>query len=135
MRELASVRSGLVLARKQSREPTDCRYPLINLRCVRQQGEVDLDEADIYEEKEPLREEYLSQTGDIIVRLTAPYTAVLVDETTVGMVISSNFVVIRVEDDRLLPEYLFWLLNTRKVKRKICENTISNMLGAVNAEF
>lgn len=135
MRDLASVHSGLVLARKQSREPTDYRYPLINLRCVRQQGEVDLDEADIYEAKEPLREEYLSQSGDIIVRLTAPYTAVLVDETTAGMVISSNFVVIRVENDRLLPEYLFWLLNTRKVKRKIYENATSNMLGAVNAKF
>ena len=135
LRDLASVRSGLVLARKQSREPTDYRYPLINLRCIRQQGEVDLDEADIYEAKEPLREEYLSQSGDIIVRLTAPYTAVLVDETTAGMVISSNFVVIRVEDDRLLPEYLFWLLNTRMVKRKIYENTTSNMLGAVNAKF
>jgi len=40
--------------------------------------------------KEPLKEEYLSQSGDIIVRLTAPYTAVLIDETTSGMVVSSN---------------------------------------------
>ena len=79
--------------------------------------------------------EYLSQSGDIIVRLTAPYTAVLIDETTSGMVVSSNFVVIRVEDKSLLPEYLFWLLNTEKIKRKIYENATSNMLGAVNARF
>ena len=85
--------------------------------------------------KEPLKEEYLSQSGDIIVRLTAPYTAVLIDETTSGMVVSSNFVVIRVEDKSLLPEYLFWLLNTEKIKRKIYENATSNMLGAVNARF
>ena len=87
------------------------------------------------EAKEPLKEEYLSQSGDIIVRLTAPYTAVLIDETTSGMVVSSNFVVIRVEDKNLLPEYLFWLLNTEKIKRKIYENATSNMLGAVNARF
>ena len=32
-------------------------------------------------------------------------------------------------------EYLFWLLNTEKIKRKIYENATSNMLGAVNARF
>ena len=135
LHDLASVRSGLVLSRKQAKESSEYRYPLINLRCVQQDGTIQLNEADIYEAKEAVKEEYLSQSGDIIVRLTAPYTAVLIDETTSGMVISSNFVVIRVEDKCLLPEYLFWLLNTEKIKRKIYENATSNMLGAVNARF
>lgn len=135
LQDLASVRSGLVLSRKQAKEPSEYRYPLINLRCIQQEGTIQLNEADIYEAKEPLKGEYLSQSGDIIVRLTVPYTAVLIDETTSGMVISSNFVVIRIEDKQLLPEYLFWLLNTQKVKRKIYENTTSNMLGAVKAKF
>ena len=135
LKDFASVRSGLVLSRKQAKEPGKCRYPLMNLRCIRQDGTIQWKEADIYEAKEPLKEEYLSQSGDIIVRLTAPYTAVLIDEATSGMVISSNFVVIRVEDKRLLPEYLFWLLNTEKIKRKIYKNATSNMLGAVNARF
>ena len=135
LQSLAGVRSGLVLSRKQSKEPTDYRYPLINLRCIQQEGNIDLHKADIYEAKESLKEEYLSRQGDIVVRLTAPYTAVLIDDTTSGMVISSNFVVIRIEDKRLLPEYLFWLLNTQKVKRRIYENTTSNMLGAIKAKF
>ena len=135
LQSLAGVRSGLVLSRKQSKEPTDYRYPLINLRCIQQEGNIDLHKADIYEAKESLKEEYLSRQGDIVVRLTAPYTAVLIDDTTSGMVISSNFVVIRIEDKRLLPEYLFWLLNTQKVKHKIYENTTSNMLGAIKAKF
>ena len=80
LQDLASVRSGLVLSRKQAKEPSEYRYPLINLRCIQQEGTIQLKEADIYEAKEPLKEEYLSQSGDIIVRLTAPYTAVLIDE-------------------------------------------------------
>lgn len=135
LQELASVRSGLVLSRKQAKEASEYRYPLINLRCIQQDGTILLNEADIYIAKELLKGEYLSQSGDIIVRLTAPYTAVLIDETTSGMVISSNFVVIRVENKGLLPEYLFWLLNTEKIKRKIYENATSNMLSAVNARF
>ena len=103
LQSLAGVRSGLVLSRKQSKEPTDYRYPLINLRCIQQEGNIDLHKADIYEAKESLKEEHL--------------------------------VVIRIEDKRLLPEYLFWLLNTQKVRHKIYENTTSNMLGAIKAKF
>ena len=135
LQALASVRTGLVLSRKQSKELTDYRYPLINLRCIEQEGNIDLNKVDIYEARESLKKEYLSRQGDIVVRLTAPYTAVLIDDTTSGMVISSNFVVIRIEDKQLLPEYLFWLLNTQKMKHKIYENTTSNMLGAVKAKF
>lgn len=133
LRSVASVRSGLVLARKQAKGFSDFRYPSINLRSIRDDGTIELDAVDIYEAKEKLRPEYLSQKGDIIVRLTAPYTAVLIDEIATGMVISSNFVVIRVESNQLLPEYLFWLLNTRQVRHEIYQGTTSNMLGAVKA--
>lgn len=135
LQDLASVRSGLVLSRKQAKEPIGYPYRSINLRAIQPDALINLSEVDVYQAKEPLKPEYLSQIGDIIVRLTAPYTAVLVDETTEGMVISSNFVVIRIESEKLLPEYLFWLLNTQSVKRDIYENATSNMLGAVNAKF
>lgn len=135
LQDLASVRSGLVLSRKQAKEPIGYPYRSINLRAIQPDASINLSEVDVYQAKEPLKPEYLSQIGDIIVRLTAPYTAVLVDETTEGMVISSNFVVIRIESEKLLPKYLFWLLNTQSVKRDIYENATSNMLGAVNAKF
>ena len=135
LQDLASVRSGLVLSRKQAKEPVGYPYRSNNLRAIQPDALINLSEVDVYQAKEPLKPEYLSQIGDIIVRLTAPYTAVLVDETTEGMVISSNFVVIRIESEKLLPEYLFWLLNTQSVKRDIYENATSNMLGAVNAKF
>ncbi|OUQ39812.1 restriction endonuclease subunit S [Faecalibacterium sp. An122] len=135
LQDLASVRSGLVLSRKQAKEPIGYPYRSINLRAIQPDASINLSEVDVYQAKEPLKPEYLSQIGDIIVRLTAPYTAVLVDETTKGMVISSNFVVIRIKSEKLFPEYLFWLLNTQSVKRDIYENATSNMLGAVNAKF
>ena len=132
---IATVRSGLVLSRKQAREPSDIRYPLLNLRSINPGGYIEADQLDVFVAAEYLSPEYLSQVGDVIVRLTAPYTAILVDKVTAGMVISSNFVIIRADRRELLPEYLFWLINTPKVKRSIYENTSSNMLGAVKAKF
>ena len=133
--DIASVSCGLVLARKQAKKTSEYRYKLLNLRCIREDGEIDLNGADNYEAIEQLKDEHLTKVGDIVVRLTAPYTAVLIDETTAGMVISSNFVVIRIRDNQLLPEYLYWLLNTSQIKRDIYKNSTGNMLSAVNAKY
>ena len=72
LQDLASVRSGLVLSRKQAKEPSQYRHPLINLRCIQQEGTIQLKEADIYEAKEPLKEEYLSQSGVSLSALQLP---------------------------------------------------------------
>ena len=133
--DIAEVRCGLVLSRKQAREATDAKYRLLNLRASTADGTVNRTALDEYYATERLSAEYLTQVGDIIVRLTAPYTAVLVDETTSGMVVSSNFVIIRVHSRTVLPAYLFWIINTRKVRHAIFENTSSNMLGAINPRF
>ena len=133
--DVAAVRCGLVLSRKQSRTPTDAKYRLLNLRSINADGCVEMALVDEYYAVESLSSEYLSQVGDVIVRLTAPYTAILVDDETAGMVVSSNFVIIRPNPEMLLSGYLAWLLNTRKVKHVIFENTSSNMLGAINPRY
>ena len=73
--------------------------------------------------------------GDIVIRLSTPYTAVYIDKASEGIVVSSNFVIIRTNNKVLLPEYLYWLLNTAKVKHEMFESSSSNMLGAVKAMF
>lgn len=132
---ISTVRSGLVLSRKKADAPSEYSYWLLNLRSVKSEGYIDMEQVEIYNAVEPLKSEYISRPGDIIVRLSVPYTAVLVDESTSGMVISSNFVIIRTNSDYILPEYLFWLLNTSKERHKIFENATSNMLGAVKAKY
>lgn len=133
--EIASVRSGLVLSRKLARENPVQRYRLLNLRSITPEGYIDLNETDVFDAKETLPREYLSQVGDIVIRLSAPYTAVLIDEETEGMVVSSNFVIVRTDPQELLPEFLYWLLNTSEVKHRMFENSSSNMLGAVKPKF
>ena len=133
--EIASVRSGLVLSRKLARENPVQRYRLLNLRSITPEGYIDMNETDVFDAKETLPGEYLSQVGDIVIRLSAPYTAVLVDEESEGMVVSSNFVIVRTDPQVLLPEFLYWLLNTSEVKHRMFENSSSNMLGAVKPKF
>jgi len=133
--DMASVRSGLVLARKISRVPTKYRYPLLNLRSIAPEGYIDTVNLDVFNAVEQLAVEYLTQKDDVIIRLSSPYTTVLIDDETTGMVISSNFAIVRTDNERVSAEYLFWLLSTPNVKRKIFENTSSNMLGAIKPKF
>ena len=133
--EIASVRSGLVLSRKLARENPVQRYRLLNLRSITPEGYINMNETDVFDAKETLPGEYLSQVGDIVIRLSAPYTAVLIDEKSEGMVVSSNFVIVRTDPQELLPEFLYWLLNTSEVKHRMFENSSSNMLGAVKPKF
>ncbi len=132
--DIAVVRSGLVLSRKLARGVSDNQYPLLNLRSINPDGYIDLKQMDVFYASEQLSAEYLSQNGDVIIRMSMPYTAVLIDEATAGIVISSNFVIIRCERRMMLPDYLFWLINRSAVKHAIYESTSSNMLGAVKAK-
>ena len=133
--EVSSVRSGLVLSRKLAREETQKSYKLLTLRSINHDGHIDFNQIDVFDSKEELSNEYLTQTGDIVVRLSTPYTAVYIDETSEGIVVSSNFVIIRTDRKVLLPEYLYWLLNTAKLKHEMFESSSSNMLSAVKAVF
>lgn len=132
---VAQVRSGLVLARKQARERTDYRYPLLNLKCIHPSGYVDTTLCEMFDSVECLNPEYLTNKGDVVVRLTIPYTAVLITEELAGYVIPSSFVVVRTDRSALLPEYLIWLLNSQKAKKKMYESAVSNMLGAVKPRY
>ena len=132
---VATIRSGLVLSRKLSRELSPCRYPLLNLRAIHPDGYILSDSLEVFYATEPLRQEYLTQQGDIIIRLSIPYTAILIDSGMVGMVVSSNFAIIRLNQDCILPEYLLWLLNTADTKKKVYESSSSNMLSAVRPTF
>ncbi len=131
----ATIRSGLVLSRKKALGPDGVDYKLLNLRSVADAGYIDMDELDDYRASEVLSQDYLTHAGDIVVRLSAPYTAVLIDKQTEGIVVSSNFVIIRTDTSKILPEYLFWVLNTEDLKRYIAENATSNVLNAVTAKY
>ena len=133
--DVATVRSGLVLARKQARGQTEHRYPLLNLRAIKSEGIIGTEELEVFDAVEPLKPEYLTHAGDIIIRLSTPYTAVLIDEETENMVIPSSFAIVRANRRYVLPEYLLWLLNTAKVRQQIYEITTGNMLGGIKPSF
>ena len=135
LQDIAYIRSGLVLSRKRKKDEEGVSYPLLTLRSILPEGGIDFEELEEFEAAEKLSLEYVTSVGDIVVRLSSPYTAVLIDDKAVGMVIPSNFVLIKADSKKILPEYLYWFLNIQKMKNHMFENSTGNMLGAIKASF
>lgn len=137
--ELASVRTGLVTARKKPKEnqqPTKT-YSLLNLKCINSAGFLSTRYSEEYASAETLKSDFLTQKGDILVRLSAPYTAVMIkDGSECGFLVPSHFAIIRVDRAKVLPEYILWCLEKDSTRQQIFQNSSgSTAFGTISSGF
>ena len=133
--ECAEIKTGLVLSRKKSDKIKKYKYKALNLKSMNSHGYIESESLDPFYSKEILKEEYLTKPGDIIIRLTSPYTAILIDEDSKGIIFSSNFVKIETNPKKLLPEYLEWYLNSTKIKKSIDRQVSGTIIKGVNPGY
>ena len=59
----------------------DCvQYRLLNLKCIETTGSLNLDYIEDYFAREQLNPDFLTRRGDVLIRLSFPYTTVLIDD-------------------------------------------------------
>jgi len=138
LNRIADVRSGLVITRKQAPKPEEavCSYQLLNLKAVTDSG---IDRAALlpFHATEQLADRYLTHSGDIIVRISEPYTAVCITEDTAGLLVPSHFVIVRTEPEKALPEYVAWYLNRDRIRKKYrlsCAGVLLQIKPSIVAE-
>ena len=135
--DIAVVRTGLVTARKKKDAASlgTYKYQLLNLKCIANEGYIDKDYIEPYELSEELKDDYLTRMGDILIRLSAPYTAVLINKPELcGIVVPSHFAIIRVDERYALPGYVFWVLRREKNKITMMQNSSgSTAFGTISS--
>ena len=135
--DIAVVRTGLVTARKKKDAASlgTYKYQLLNLRCIANEGYIDKNYIEPYELSEELKDDYLTRMGDILIRLSAPYTAVLINKPELcGIVVPSHFAIIRVDECYALPGYVFWVLRREKNKITMMQNSSgSTAFGTISS--
>ena len=135
--DIAVVRTGLVTARKKKDAASlgTYKYQLLNLRCIANEGYIDKNYIEPYELSEELKDDYLTRMGDILIRLSAPYTAVLINKPELcGIVVPSHFAIIRVDERYALPGYVFWVLRRDKNKITMMQNSSgSTAFGTISS--
>lgn len=138
LNELSSVRTGLVLSRKEAKTADKSHeYRQLNLKSVSDDGTINIDETIPFYASEKLSQNYLTQIGDIVVKTSEPYTAAFITEEYEGLVIPSHFVVVRVDEATTLPQYIAWYLNKDRIKkafRMSCTGTLKQIKPSMVGE-
>ena len=126
--DLYVIKSGLVVSRKKVSDKNNSKftYKQLNLRSINKGAYIDKYELEELKTDEIISDEYLTNEGDIVIRLTDPYTAVYITDEMKGLVITSNFAVIR-GNANFSKEYLTFYLNSEYVRKML----YSNMQGSI----
>lgn len=122
--EIAVVRTGLVTMREKKKISFSRvrEYRVLNLKCIADEGYIDKKHIEADEFPVELKDDYLTRMGDILVRLSAPYTAVLIDQSDLcGIVVPSHFAIIRVDNRYTVPEYIFGRYGVRRIELQWCK--------------
>ncbi len=136
--EVASVRTGAVTGRKKADGSNDpaFHYRMLNLRCLVAEGYLDLNYIEDYFAKEEIKPELFTRKGDVLIRLSFPYTAVLIDDITCGFVVPSHFAIVRADSKKVLPEYILWFLRRESTYQQILQNSSgSTAFGTISSGF
>ncbi|MDR0840076.1 MAG: hypothetical protein LBN26_01650 [Christensenellaceae bacterium] len=112
---LANIRTGVVLSRKEA-TPLEytAEYKALNLKAVSEQGVVDKEILEPYYASERLKMEYFTRERDVLLRLSAPYTAVWINENDIDLLVPAHFAIIRAKPRLLDSHYLYWWLTKNK---------------------
>ena len=135
--EIAVIRTGLVTVREKKKISSlrVCEYRVLNLKCIADEGYINKKYIESDEFPIGLKDDCLTRMGDILVRLSAPYTAVLIDQPNLcGIVVPSHFAIIRADKRYAIPEYIFWSLRRDKNRITMMQNSSgSTAFGTISS--
>lgn len=117
--ELYTINSGVVFKRLEvSPGMSGYKYKLITLKSINERGYLDKDFFHEFTSEKEATEKHISKEGDVVVRLSFPYTAVYVNDENEGVVISSLFAILRPKGNQILSEYISIFLNSDFMRRQ-----------------
>lgn len=124
---IADVQTGLVLVRKRAdvNQKDTHKYNMLTLKSFEPQGQLNENEICLFFSKEKLENKYLTIKGDVIIRLTAPYTAICITDKQEGLIIPSNFAIIRLKEKKFMPEFVALFLNSEMIEKRFFKSSIS----------
>ena len=136
LKEIADIRTGLVLSRKKAALSDDVKihYKQITLKSFSNTISLTPDYIDEFVSTEEIADTYMSRVGDVVVRLREPVTAVYIDESTKGMIIPSLMAIVRVKSDRVNGEFLAYYINSTTSQKMLEKEIKGTTIAAIKTK-
>lgn len=136
LKEIAEIRTGLVLSRKKATLSDTVRvhYKQITLKSFNHTTSLTRNNLDAFVSTENIPTTYISQVGDVVVRLREPVTAVYIDENTKGMIIPSLMAIIRVQSSMIDSEFLAYYINASTTQKMLEKEIKGTSIAAIKTK-
>lgn len=116
-----------------SRNLVIASYKMLTLKSFEQDGWLKEENLDRFDSGEEIESKYLTTQGDVIIRLSSPYTAIAINEQNENLIIPSLFVVIRLASKKLLSEFLALYLNSDQMKKSFLRESSGSAIKSIRA--
>lgn len=116
LKDIAQIQVGLTLARAKASPSSLESYPyqIFSMNAFPSDGiQMMHGFENPYLSSEKISENYLTQKGDVVIRLRDPIRSVCIAESEKGLLVSSLAVIVRVDEKQILGEYLAYYLNSK----------------------
>lgn len=132
--KIADISVGIILSRKQDRlrENNIYSYNSITLKSLQNSGCINEENLEKVYLKDIVEEELLTKKGDVVIRLSEPYISAYIDESLTGLVVPSNFAIIRLINKNINGEFIKFYLNSKKGKKEILKVSGGSNLNTIN---
>lgn len=131
--DVAEIRTGFMTTRNKNsgKDGKKFKYRLLNLKCIDNFGFINTSMVEDFESHEKLKSDFLTGVGDILIRLSFPYTVVFIDKKEqCGLLVPSHFAIVRAKD-LISAKYIFWALRRAKSRAALMQKSASTVALSV----
>lgn len=142
---VAEISSGLVLKRfsktkkssdapsKENLDKNKQNYYQLTIKSVAN-NKIDLSHLELLKIDRNIDDKYLLKKGDVVMKLTQPYSAAVINFECKNLVASHNFAVIRTNEE-INPEYLSFVLNGKNTKNQLLRLVEGTTLPVIKIKY
>lgn len=134
LKDIAEIKTGLVLSRKRAEIEFEVKskYKLITLKNIEDDGIFNSNPFEVFESNEELDDQYFTKTGDILMRLSYPNTAVCIGKQQENLLVPAYFAIISPYTKKFMSEYIAWYLNSSETKKELLKSQIGTVIPSTN---
>lgn len=126
------IRTGLVLGRvTKSNSEIRKLHKVITLKSLNEDGEVDIKKLETIFTEENVSPKYLTKLNDVVLRLSSPFHATSIDDSLSGMILPSNFCLLRGIKNIVIPEFLSFYLNSAAAKKQLLSQVSQSTMNII----
>jgi len=136
LKDVSNLRTGLVTARKKASvvDNKTMSYKVVTLKSFNHNGSLIVNNLDTFISKEEIKEIYLTQTNDVLIRLREPNIAIHVNKDDIGLVVPSFVASIRVDETKINSKFLTYYLNSNIVKKALNSSVAGTAIGMIKTK-